>query len=254
MSVLTELNYRHSAGKLNKFRNDPQGYVAEQIFNIKSKPNDKMKRGNVTEEIARFILHRDPDDEQILSYAQKKSKEYGIEDIENVGWSILCARNMAEELESRQLKRPKIYQEEFKQHLPSFKYYSLGYGDFTYDNITVDLKSKDRMPNYGKAEFSHILQQSYYWGMSGKNRRFALLYGTTKKTLFIEIPQKELADGWEIMLNHMRCIEHYDDICNTRQDWLNMFPFPDTNTFYYSDENYKEEIINLYKGAYNENN
>ncbi len=254
MSILTDINYRHSAGKLNKFRNDMQGFVAEQIFNIKSKANDKMKRGNVTEEVARFILHRDPTDDDILKYTQKKAEEYEIEDRENIGWSILCARNMAEELESRQLKRPIIYQEEFREHLPTFKYYSLGYGDFTYKDITVDLKSKDRMPNFGKAEFSHVLQQSYYWGMSGKNRRFALLYATTKKSLFIEIPQNELADGWEIMLNHMRCIEHYDKICKTKQDWLNMFPFPDTNTFYYSDENYKEKIINLYKGAYNENN
>ena len=121
MSILTDINYRHSAGKLNKFRYDGQGWVAEQIFNIQSKANDKMKRGNVTEEVARFILHRDPTDDDILKYTQKKAEEYEIEDRENIGWSILCARNMAEELESRQLKRPITYQEEFREHLPTFK-------------------------------------------------------------------------------------------------------------------------------------
>ena len=58
MSILTDINYRHSAGKLNKFRNDMQGFVAEQIFNIKSKANDKMKRGNVTEEVARLKIEK----------------------------------------------------------------------------------------------------------------------------------------------------------------------------------------------------
>ena len=109
------------------------------------------------------------------------------------------------------------------------------------------------MPNYNIPNTNWIRQQSFYWGLSGKKRRFALLYGTNKKCEYYEISQKELAEGWEIMKLNMSWIERIDNICQTQQDWIDMFPFPDTNSFYYSDENFKQKIITLLKGEQNAN-
>ena len=55
------------------------------------------------------------------------------------------------------------------------------------------------------------------------------------------------------MKSNMSWIERIDNICQTKQDWIDMFPFPDTNSFYYSDENFKQKIITLLKGEQNAN-
>ena len=47
----------------------------------------------------------------------------------------------------------------------------------------------------------------------------------------------------------MKWIERIDSMCNTKQDWLDMFPTPDTNNFYYKDSgDFQQQIINLLKG------
>ena len=104
-----------------------------------------------------------------------------------------------------------------------------------------------------KPRWSHIKQQAKYWGMSGKKERFSLLYVTNKKVEFYDITQKELELGWEESLSDMRWIEHLDDLCETKQDWINLFPFPDTDSFYFRDENLKQQIITLWKGEQNAN-
>ena len=51
----------------------------------------------------------------------------------------------------------------------------------------------------------------------------------------------------------MRWIEHLDHLCQTKQEWINIFPYPDTDSFYFSDENLKQQIITLWKGEQNAN-
>jgi len=122
--------------------------------------------------------------------------------------------------------------------------------------LTVDLKSTARVPSgIDTVATNHIRQQAYYWGLSGKKRQFALLYASDKKYNYIEIPQSRLEEEWEIMLKNQRWIERIDNMCQTKQDWLDMFPFPDTNTFYYKDGgNFQQRIITLLKGEQNADN
>ena len=42
-------------------------------------------------------------------------------------------------------------------------------------------------------------------------------------------------------------------IFKTKQEWINIFPYPDTDSFYFSDENLKQQIITLWKGEQNAN-
>ena len=72
MSILTDVNYRHSAGSINGFVDNSQIEIAKRIFNIRQLANDNMIRGNVSEHIARFILARDPDEATLLKYTDKK--------------------------------------------------------------------------------------------------------------------------------------------------------------------------------------
>ncbi len=247
MSILTDIGYRHSPSKINGWVNAPVKSIAEQMFNIKSRSNDKLKRGNVIEDSARFGLHRTPTDENLMNYIKKSCINYEIQDDKNIQWSFDCAKLMIKALEERQLQRPQVYQEEFKDHLEGFNFYQIGYADFTYDSITVDLKTTGQMPSEPKTD--NVRQQAFYWGLSGKKRRFALLYATNKRYNFFEIPQKVLAEEWEVVKKNMKWIERIDSMCNTKQDWLDMFPTPDTNNFYYKDSgDFQQQIINLLKG------
>lgn len=249
MSVL--INYRHSPSSLNSIRNAPQQFVANKVFGIRSKANDKMKRGTIAEYACRFLLAKDPSDEHLMNYISKWwAREQG-EDDKNIQWIFDCAKLFTQGLEERQLKRPEIYQEAFTGKLPFLNYNCMGYGDFTYVNsgepyLTVDLKSTGQMPREYKTD--NYLQQCFYYGLSGKKRRFALLYATNKKYSYFEIPKKELEKGWEIVQYNMKHLERLDTLCKTKKDWVEMFPYPDTNSFYFNDSgDYNEKIKQLYE-------
>jgi len=102
------------------------------------------------------------------------------------------------------------------------------------------------MPREYKTD--NYLQQCFYYGLSGKKRRFALLYATNKKYSYFEISKKELEKGWEIVQYNMKHLERLDTLCKTKKDWVEMFPYPDTNSFYFNDSgNYNEKIKQLYE-------
>ena len=249
MSVL--INYSHSPSSLNSLRNAPQQFIANKVFGIRSLANDKMKRGTISEYACRFLLAKDPSDEHLMNYITKWWKRLEGEDDKNIKWTFDCAKLFTQSLEERQLKRPHIYQEAFTGTLPFLKYKSKGYGDFTYVNsgepyLTVDLKSTGQMPKEYKTD--NYLQQCFYYGFSGKKRRFALLYATNKKYSYFEIPKDQLEKGWEIVQFNMKHLERLDELCKSKKDWVEMFPYPDTNSFYFNDSgNYNEKIKQLYE-------
>ena len=247
MSVLQSIGYRHSPSSVNGFSGDSrEKEMAYRIFGIKSPPNDHIFRGICVESSVRFILHRSPTHSQLRKYVDLKWDKLNGIDPKYYQWCADAASLMAQELEQRQLKRIKKFQEPFYGTYGAFNCYGLA--DFTFNDVTVDIKAPKTMPPYNIPKTNWIRQQAFYWGLSGKKRRFALLYGTNKKCEYYEIPQKELAEGWEIMKRNMSWIEKIDSLCKTKQDWLNMFPYPDTNSFYYNDENFKQQIIKLFKG------
>ena len=70
MSLLK--NFRHSASSANKIKDQPQVFVADKIMGLKQPFSEAGLRGNVAEAIARYILAKDPTEEQIQAYAKKK--------------------------------------------------------------------------------------------------------------------------------------------------------------------------------------
>jgi septum formation topological specificity factor MinE len=70
MSLLK--NFRHSASSANKIKDQPQVFVADKIMGLKQPFSEAGLRGNVAEAIARYILAKNPTEEQILEYAKKK--------------------------------------------------------------------------------------------------------------------------------------------------------------------------------------
>ena len=244
MSVLLSVGYRHSPSSVNGFVNAPQKEYAYRIFGLRSPQNDNMVRGNCVEAAVRYILHRSPSHSDLRRYVDKKWDKLKGVDPKYLQWCTDAASNMSKELEQRQLRRIKKFQEPFFGTYGKFNCYGLS--DFTFNDVTVDIKAPSVMPPYNIPKTDWIRQQSFYWGLSGKNRRFAILYGTNKKCEYYEIPKKELEEGWEIMKQNMSWIERIDSLCKTPQDWIDMFPYPDTNHYYYSDV--KDQITKILKG------
>jgi len=72
VSILQQNKFRHSASSANKIKDQPQVFVADKIMGLKQPFSEAGLRGNVAEAIARYILAKDPTEEQILEYAKKK--------------------------------------------------------------------------------------------------------------------------------------------------------------------------------------
>ena len=48
----------------------------------------------------------------------------------------------------------------------------------------------------------------------------------------------------------MRHLEKLDSMCKSKADWLNLFPYPDTDSFYFKDSgDFNKKIKQLYKGV-----
>ena len=253
MSLLK--NFKHSASSTNKFVNVPQLFVADKIMGIKQPYGDAAIRGNVAEPLARYLMAKDLTREQALDFATKKWEKLGGQDKTELRFAYDCAYLIAEELQSRQLKRPEKYQERVFNDGKEFglKYGIHGFLDFSYFKnvpmpLVIDIKTTKRVPSsLETCSYDHILQQSLYWKLSGQNRKFALLYVSNKKTNYLEIPEAELRKGWEIIYYNMKLIERFDDICKSKADWIKMFPYPDLSSFYFSDKKFKQKITELYE-------
>jgi hypothetical protein len=257
MSLLK--NFKHSASSANKFVNVPQLFVADKIMGIKQPYGDQAIRGNNSESLAYYMMAKDPTKDQAIDYATKKWKKLGGQSDDELQFAVDCGFRIAEELESRQLKRPEKYQERVFNDGKEFglKYGIHGFLDFSYFKnvpmpLVIDIKTTKRVPSsLETCSYDHILQQSLYWKLSGQNRKFALLYVSNKKTNYLEIPDAMLRKGWEIIYHNMKLIERVDDMCKSKADWLLSFPYPDLSSFYFSDKKFKEQITKLYEGVLN---
>jgi hypothetical protein len=260
MSLLK--NFKHSASSTDKFVKVPQLFVADKIMGIKQPYGDAAIRGNVAEPMAYYMMAKDPTKDQAIDYATKKWKKLGGQSDDELQFAVQCGFQIAEELESRQLKRPEKYQERVFNDGKNFglKYGIHGFMDFSYFKnvpmpLVIDIKTTKRVPSSLESAMqmnpSHFLQQSLYWKLSGQNRKFALLYVSNKKTNYLEVEQSELRKGWEIIYHNMKLIERVDDMCKSKADWLLSFPYPDLSSFYFSDKKFKEQITKLYEGVLN---
>ena len=257
MSLLK--NFKHSASSANKFVNVPQLFVADKIMGIKQPYGDQAIRGNNSESLAYYMMAKDPTKDQAIDYATKKWKKLGGQSDDELQFAVDCGFRIAEELESRQLKRPEKYQERVFNDGKEFglKYGIHGFLDFSYFKnvpmpLVIDIKTTKRVPSsLETCSYDHILQQSLYWKLSGQNRKFALLYVSNKKTNYLEIPESYLEEGWKIIYHNMKLIERVDDMCKSKADWLLSFPYPDLSSFYFSDKKFKEQITKLYEGVLN---
>jgi len=128
--------------------------------------------------------------------------------------------------------------------LDGLKYPVRAFTDFEFLNIIVDAKSTMRMPSYPKPD--HLRQQALYSKLYGKPT--ALLYATPKKTMFYELNESDIENGYKEIFNHFKSLENYIIKCdNNLEEAIKITPLnTDPNPFAW-DINVKQEAEKVWQ-------
>ena len=139
--------------------------------------------------------------EGLIRWRFKKQKYLNAEsEVEN---AIQIAKKFEEKLYERQLRSITSYQKEKVENIVGLKYPVRLFTDFEYDNLIVDLKSTLRLPSSPKVD--HIRQQALYSVVHRKP--IALLYATPKKSLWYELSEQDIMDGYQELINDFKSLE-----------------------------------------------
>ena len=101
-----------------------------------------------------------------------------------------------------------------------------------------------RMPSAPKVD--HIRQQALYSKLYDKPT--ALLYATPKKTMYYQLEQNDIEDGYSQMLSYFKSLENYIKRCNNSlEEAIKTTPlYTDPNPFAW-DINIKQEAEKIWQ-------
>ena len=207
-----------------------------------------MVRGNVSEFGAYYKLKRasqiksDELCSKLLKWKFDRNKFVdGKGELQN---SIAISDVFTKFLQDRQLTRVVSYQKEVSKKVDGLDYAIRGFTDFEFDNIIVDAKSTMRMPSSPKVD--HIRQQALYATLY--NKKTALLYASPKKTMYYELEENDIKDGYSEILSHFKSLEKYIKRCNNSlEEAIKTTPlYTDPNPFAW-DINIKQEAIKIWQ-------
>ena len=80
------------------------------------------------------------------------------------------------------------------------------------------------------------------------NKKTALLYASPKKTMYYELEENDIKDGYSEILSHFKSLEKYIKRCNNSlEEAIKTTPlYTDPNPFAW-DINIKQEAINIWQ-------
>ena len=101
-----------------------------------------------------------------------------------------------------------------------------------------------RLPSSPKID--HIRQQALYSVVHRKP--IALLYATPKKSLWYELSEQDIMDGYQELINDFKSLENYINMCkNNLEEAIKITPLnTDPNPFSW-DNNIKQEAIKIWQ-------
>ena len=101
-----------------------------------------------------------------------------------------------------------------------------------------------RMPNYPKAD--HLRQQALYSKLYDKPT--ALLYASPKKTMFYELSNEDIKNGYNEIFNHFKSLENYIIKCNNNlEEAIKITPLNTDPNPYAWDLNIKQEAEKIWQ-------
>ena len=241
-------DFKHSFSSVSKFRRNPSEWLVHYGLGLKSPSSPAMTRGTLAEfgayyKIKRGMQQKDGKDfAKLIRHRFKKMKYLNAE--QECDNAIVISKKFEEQLYERQLRDIVSYQKELVEKIVGLKYPVRLFTDFEYEHIIVDLKSTLRLPSSPKID--HIRQQALYSVVHRKP--IALLYATPKKTLWYELSEQDIMDGYQELINDFKSLENYINMCkNNLEEAIKITPLnTDPNPFSW-DNNIKQEAIKIWQ-------
>ena len=241
-------DFKHSFSSINKFKHNPSEWLVHYGLGLRVSSSPAMVRGNLAEFGAYYKIKKgmqQKDDkyfEKLIIHKFKKNKFFS--DDSEIFNAINIAKKFEEKLYERQLRNIISYQKEKVESIVGLKYPVRLFTDFEYDNIIVDTKSTLRLPTAPKVD--HIRQQALYSTLHKK--KIALLYATPKKSLWYELSDDDVKDGYEETINDFKSLENYIIMCkNNLEEAIKITPLnTDPNPFEW-DYNIKQEAKKIWQ-------
>jgi hypothetical protein len=239
---LIKKEFKHSFSSVSQFARSPCQWICTYGLGLRSPSSPAMTRGNLSEFGAYYKIKRgmqQKDDKAFAKLITHRFKKLKFLDAEKeIANAIEIAKQFEKVLYERQLRNIVGYQSQMIKNIDGLKYPVRAFTDFEFDNIIVDAKSTMRMPSYPKSD--HLRQQALYSKLYDKPT--ALLYATPKKTMYYELNNEDIENGYNEIFNHFKSLENYIIKCNNNlEEAIKITPLnTDPNPFAW-DINIKQE-------------
>jgi hypothetical protein len=221
----------HSPSSLNLFAAQPSMWVLEKCLGLKQPVGVPAHRGSAVESGVTYgLMHPDADPKDCFKEAYAKYDSLtgmsGDERREKYRGNIPDMVAQAIE-ELRPYGMPTEVQGPITQQVGGLKYPIIGYFDFRWDGVIVDLKTTERMPS--EIKIPHARQVSFYCVGNTVGR---LTYVTPKKcvTYHLEnVPAHKMA-----LIQLAKNVEYFLSKGSEPEDYVRMTA-PDLESFYWGD-------------------
>ena len=207
-------DFKHSASSVGKFKNNPSAWLCHYALGLREPSKPAMTRGSLAEFGAYYKLKKGMNGKDGSAYAKIITHRFKKEKYLNAEQEIKNAIDISLQFEKvlyeRQLRDVVSYQRQEIKDVSGLDYPVRMFTDFEFKDIIVDTKSTMRMPSYPKA--GDLRQQALYATLYDKPT--ALLYATPKKTMFYELNDGDIENGFNEMYNDFTSLENYIKLCN----------------------------------------
>ena len=243
-------DFRHSFSSVGKFISNPSAWLCHYGLGLKEPSKPAMTRGSLAEFGAYYKLKKGMKGKDGSAYAKIITHRFKKEKFLNAEQEIKNAIDISLKFEKvlyeKQLRDIVSYQRQEIKDVDGLKYPVRMFTDFEFKDIIVDTKSTMRMPSSPKVD--HIRQQALYATLY--NKKTALLYASTKKTMYYELEENDIKDGYSEILSHFKSLEKYIKRCNNSlEEAIKTTPlYTDPNPFAW-DINIKQEAIKIWQKA-----
>lgn len=223
MTLLHSIDHL-SPSSLAKFRAQPAAWVVHYLYGIRDESGPRAQRGKAVEAGVQVGL-ADPDASLVkCTDAAQTNFELNMQgeisdEIESERMNICRMVEQALPL-IRPLGRPDGYQLKIEYWMPNVPVPIIGYLDWQWPGLVVDLKTTLRMPSGMRPD--HQAQAALY--SAAQKRPAALLYVTPTKSKLVRLTQEEVHAGMNDLHRSARSLIRALEVFRDPKDMMLAYP------------------------------
>lgn len=233
MSLVRKITHL-SPSALAKFRAQPAIWVMQYLYGIKEDGGPAAKRGSAVEAGVQVALAN-------INATLEECQNAALD-----SFTVLTEGEITDQIDKEKdnirgmvrqaipmlqpLGRPDSYQLKIEHWFDDVPVPVIGYTDWTWQGIIVDLKTTMRMPSGIRPD--HKAQVALY--SAAKKRPAAILYTTDTKSKLVRLTEAEVKEGLSDLERSAKSLLHALNNFHTPKDMLKAFPV-DFESYLWSD-------------------